>query len=281
MTIAQAFCLNRKVRVNAAFGVWNSKLSFHCCSPRCGLQIFPRLSKGGTPHFVSRVQRLEVHDPDCSHLVERSRAGRASSDNSGGKQSLRLPGRPVPDNMMEGPGGRSELVTRKYSRGEIAELAVRAPMMNFPGDIEECTCAYRSMDDEQRDRQPLLIDGRFGTYGSHYGTRSQAQAALRGGGSAPSIVFFQGRAEPDREYGAISIMTEAEPFPISLHVPAAYVVTKRYLGEIWSDLHHAGPEMVTVYWRGPGPDENGDLVLPKSNGEHTFAIRLHCSPNLD
>lgn len=176
--------------------------------------------------------------------------------------------------MMDGSDGRDEPVTRKYSREEIAALAARAPMVSFPGDFEDCTSAYRSMDIERRHRQLLLIDGRLGTYSSHYGTRSQAQAAQQGIGPAPMIVVFQGRAEAANEFGAISIMTEAEPFPISLHVPATYAATKRYLGEIWSDLHHAGPETVTVYWRGPSPDESGNLALPRSNGDGWFAIRL-------
>lgn len=275
MTIVQAFCLNRKVRVSAAFGVWNSKLSFHCCSPNCGLQIFPRRSKAGTPHFVSRAEHLEVHDSNCPHLVGRSRAG-GSSSSSGGRRQLRhtLGPRPVPDAMMDGADGRDEPMIRKFSRAEIAELAARAPMVSFPGDLEDCTNAYRSMDIEERERHLLLIDGRLGTYGSHYGTRLQAQAAQQGIGSWRSIVVFQGHAEAGDEFGAISIVTKAEPFPILLHVPAAYVATKSYLAEIWADLHHAGPATAIVYWRGRGPDENGSLCLPDTNGDGMFAIRL-------
>ena len=274
MTIAQAFCLDREFRVNAAFGIWNSKLSFYCCSPRCGLQVFPRLSKAGTPHFVSKAKRLGVHVPECPHVVGLSKATRSPSHSSRGGSSLPLPTlRYVPDTMVNESGGRGEPMTRRYSREEIAELAARAPTVNFPGDLEDCTDAYRSMDTEQRNRHPLLIDGRLETYGVHYGTRAQAQAAQAGIGPERSVVVFQGRGEAANEFGAISIVSAAEPFPISLHIPAAYLATKRYLREIWSDLYHSGSETVTVYWRGPGPDQNGDLPLSGSNHDGQFAIR--------
>ena len=57
--------------------------------------------------------------------------------------------------------------------------------------------------------EDLVIDGRIGTYGSHYGTRAQAQAAQQGIGPAPTIVAFEGRAEAGVEFGEISIVTEA------------------------------------------------------------------------
>ena len=274
MTISLAYCGNKDIRVNAAYGVWNAGLSFFCCSPRCGLPIFPRLSRGGTPHFVSRARRIEVHVPTCRHVVGEQGAAKSPSRSGSATKLAIISGRlPVPDTLMA-IAAQDDLAFKDLGREAIAERATRAPMAGCPGDEEDCVDAYRSMDDEQRDRQPLTVGGRTRPYAFHFGTRTRARDAERNNNVKPSIVVLSGRAEAGTEYGAISITTEADPFPITLCIPGSYASVKRYLGEIWNELRFMGPAMVTLYWLGH-PPENQRLVLPEIDGEHQFALRIN------
>lgn len=274
MTISQAYCLNEDIRVNAAFAAWNPELSFHCCSPRCGLPIFPRVSSAGTPHFVSRAKRLEAHDRNCPHIVGAKGSGGSPSRGGVVRKVTLLPGLPpVPDTLMKLVGARA-VAFKDLPREEIAERAARAQLAGCPGDLEVCVQAYRAMDDQQRARQPFRVGDRARTYGFHFGTRSRARATEGNLFAKPSIVILPGWGEAGDEYGALTITTEADPFPITLTIPAGYASVKPYLGEFWSDLRFMGPAMVTLYWLGDAPDENGNLSLPESNGQNLFALRI-------
>lgn len=274
MTISLAYCSNKDVRVNAAFAVWNSKLRFHCCSPRCGLPIFPRVSSAGTPHFVSRAKRLEAHEPNCPHLVGGSRAGGSASRKGAARRMTVLAGLPpVPDTLIQ-LDEHPEPMLLEVTREEIAERAARSRLVGFPGDEEDCVCAYRCMDDGQREQLPLSAGGRARTYAFHFGSRRRARETEGDNTAKPSIVILSGRAEAGDEDGAISITTEADPFPITLNIPAGYASVKPYLAEMWNDLRFMGPAMVTLYWLGNAPDENGNLILPESNGQNLFALRI-------